>query len=130
MNAERCYREGCDGWVTGASDYCSPACEPEIVELQDRLPDVIDIARRLAAALALALYEGHPVYGNTTGWRGGIGGQTITQGCSFIDPPPGVDFTQHDLLSKPLREFMQAHPFDLNQAKDALRAELEADLHG
>lgn len=26
--AERCYRPGCDGWVTGASDYCSPECEP------------------------------------------------------------------------------------------------------
>jgi hypothetical protein len=24
---ERCYRPGCDGWVTGASDYCSLACE-------------------------------------------------------------------------------------------------------
>lgn len=24
--AERCYLPGCPGWVTGASDYCSPRC--------------------------------------------------------------------------------------------------------
>lgn len=27
--AERCYRPGCDGWVTGASDFCCEACERE-----------------------------------------------------------------------------------------------------
>ena len=27
--AEHCYRQGCDGWVTGASDYCSHDCEME-----------------------------------------------------------------------------------------------------
>lgn len=25
--AETCYRPGCEYWVTGASDYCSPECE-------------------------------------------------------------------------------------------------------
>lgn len=83
------------------------------------------LARRLAAALALALHEAHPSYANTAGWRGGIGGQAITPGCSFIDPPPGVTFTQNDVLSTPLREFLAAYPFDLAQAKADLRAELE-----
>lgn len=27
--AEHCYNEGCDNWITGASDYCSPECEFE-----------------------------------------------------------------------------------------------------
>jgi len=24
--AEHCYREGCENWITGASDFCSPQC--------------------------------------------------------------------------------------------------------
>lgn len=86
------------------------------------------LGRRLAAALALALHDGHPTYGSTARWRGGIGGQTVTTGCSFIDPPPGVTFTQHDLLSTPLREFLAAYPFDLTQTKANLRTELEQKL--
>lgn len=89
-----------------------------------------DMAERLATALALALYEGHPTYGSTAGWRGGVGGQAVTPGCAFIDPPPGFEFLQYDLLSTPLREFLEAHPFDLNQAKADLRAELEGKFHG
>jgi hypothetical protein len=86
-------------------------------------------AERLAAALSLALHEGHPVYSSTAGWRGGIGGQAMTPGCAFIDPSPGLEFTQYDLLSRPLREYLEQHPsFDLVKAKDALRAELEGEL--
>jgi len=33
--AEHCYRNGCDGWVTGASDYCSWECE-EIARAEHR----------------------------------------------------------------------------------------------
>jgi hypothetical protein len=89
-------------------------------------PDLL--AERLAAALALALYDAHPAYGSTAGWRGGVGGQAITQGCAFLDPPPGLEFTQYDLLSKPLREFLDAHPFDLEKARADLRAELQGEL--
>lgn len=89
--------------------------------------DLQTLSRRLAAALALALHDGHPTYGSTARWRGGIGGQAITTGCSFIDPPPGVTFTQNDVLSTPLREFLAAYPIDLEQAKANLRAELEND---
>lgn len=89
--------------------------------------DVQTLSRRLAAALALALHDGHPTYGSTARWHGGIGGQALTTGCSFIDPPPGVTFTQNDALSTPLREFLSAYPFDLDQVKTDLRAELEND---
>jgi hypothetical protein len=86
-------------------------------------------ARRLAAALALALHDAHPSYANTTGWRGGIGGQAVTQGCSFVDPPPNVFYTQQDVLSTPLRELLAADPtLDLATACHDLRAELEAPL--
>jgi hypothetical protein len=31
---EQCYRQGCDGAVTGASDYCSPECETRASQSQ------------------------------------------------------------------------------------------------
>jgi len=88
-------------------------------------------SERLAAALAFMLYDAHPVYGNTTGWRGGIGGQAITQGCSYIDPPPDAEWMDSglDLLSGPLRDYIRAHPdFDLDASKASLREELRALL--
>lgn len=85
---------------------------------------------RLAAALALALHDAHPVYANTTGWRGGVGGQSMTTGCSFIDPPPDADWTQYGLLSVPLREFLDKYPgYDLHLAKRTLREELLEKLY-
>ena len=36
--AEHCYRDGCDQWITGASDYCSPECEKAAQQLGDRTP--------------------------------------------------------------------------------------------
>lgn len=88
-------------------------------------------ADRLAAALALALHDAHPVYPSTAGWRGGIGGQALTTGCSIVDPPPDALWTQYDLLSTPLREWIEQHPeFDLHAAKDALREELLAQVRG
>lgn len=86
---------------------------------------------RLAAGLFLMLYDAHPVYGNTAGWRGGIGGAAITHGCSLIDPPPGDDWTQMDMPSKPLREWLQKHPeINIRAEADALKAELLRDLAG
>lgn len=52
------------------------------------MSEVISDEEVLAAALYAVLYVGHPVYGSTAGWRGGIGGQMSTPGCSMIDPPP------------------------------------------
>ena len=40
---------------------------------------------RFAAALFLAWYDLHPTYGSTALGRG-IGGQTISQGCSVVTP--------------------------------------------
>ena len=80
------------------------------------------VADDMAGALALALHDAHPSYGNTTGWRGGIGGQAITPGCHFNDPPPGEEWAQYDLLSTPLRAYLAEHPdFDLDAAKARVR---------
>jgi len=50
---------------------------------------------RLAAMLLLVLHDLHPVYGNTS-YRGrGIGGATITAGCSVNHP----EDAEYDLLN-------------------------------
>lgn len=60
-----------------------------------------------AAALKLSIVDAHPIYGSTATWHGGVGGQMLTQGCSFSDTPPTEewvtllqDFLQ-DMLSDP-----------------------------
>lgn len=71
-------------------------------------------ADRLAAALYGALVLAHPVYGNTTGWRGGIGGQAITAGCSLIDGNP-KHVEPLEKIDQVLRDYLTAHPgTDLN----------------
>lgn len=82
-------------------------------------------AEQLAAALHIALYDAHPTYGSTAGWRGGVGGQTLTPGCSFIDPPPRMEWLQNDGLSKPLRHYVDTHPlFRLHEAKRGMLGNL------
>ncbi len=89
----------------------------------------LTMCERLAASLALAIHDAHPVYSSTAKWRGGIGGQAMTQGCSFIDPPPDDDWTQYDLLSTALREYMLGSPeFDLGAAKKSMKEELLGKL--
>lgn len=86
-------------------------------------------AQRLAAMLDLVLHEAHPVYGSTTKWLGGIGGQAMTSHCSLTQgAPPGDEWAEWGMPSKPLREFMEAHPFALGAAKQQLKDELTADL--
>ena len=88
-----------------------------------------DTETRMAAALMLMLYDAHPTYSSTAGWRGGIGGQAITTGCNLIDPPPGGEWACYDLPSGPLREWLNEHPdVDIRAEADALKAELMAHL--
>jgi hypothetical protein len=101
-------------------------------------PDAIGRAKaearlvtKMAAALLLMCHDAHPSYANTTGWRGGIGGQSITQGCNIIDPPPGDEWAQWDMPSMPLREWLAQHPeVDVRAEADALKAELLREIHG
>lgn len=91
--------------------------------------DDLTLMKRLAAALLLAVVEAHPVYGNTTGHRGGIGGQALTPGCSFIDPPSrNEDWTQSGLLQTPVSELLAQYP---ELADDILNTmvELKAELN-
>src|SRR5574338_1696060 len=69
-------------------------------EARAALADERRMAGDLAAALLLVLHDAHPVYGNTAGWRGGVGGQTITRGCALVDPPPGFGRPEYDMPSQ------------------------------
>ena len=95
-----------------------------------KLARVEALAERLAASVLLLAHDAHPTYGNTTGWRGGIGGQTITDSCSVIDPPPGANWTQFGLPTTEARKWYQEHPFDLEATKATLKAEWTAALDG
>lgn len=65
--SEHCYREGCDGWVTGASDYCSETCEtsarliPTLGRIGEHVTNMADAMDRLReqARLATQAYEAY-----------------------------------------------------------------------
>lgn len=66
--AEHCYRDGCDRWVTGASDYCSEDCETVARELIPTMARIGEHAARAADAMdrlraeaqaAVVAYEGY-----------------------------------------------------------------------
>lgn len=81
-------------------------------------------AERMAAALAIAIFDAHPVYANTSGWRGGVGGAAMTTGCSIKDPPPRDEWISMT-LETPLRDYLRDHPeFDLAAAKEAVASDL------
>ena len=106
------------------------ATEAEVVTLRARLAAVEAHASRLAASLALTLYDAHPVYGSTALWHGGVGGQAITAHCAIINGgPPGMEWAEGYLPSMALREFIATTPgFDLDAAKAAMLADLRAAL--
>lgn len=87
---------------------------------------------RLAATVSLLLHDAHPVHGSTTTWRGGVGGQALTPACYIIDGPPGSEWTQYDLPSDSLREWVAERGMDaqsLDAAKDRERTHLLALLN-
>lgn len=97
--------------------------------MMSKLENMRRHAERLAAALDLVLHDAHPIYGSTALWHGGIGGQALTSHCAIINgAPPGEEWSEYDLPSKPLREFIQEHPFDLSGAKEELKHELKEML--
>ena len=122
-------RETARKWRDDPDFVCWCSCAtPRAVSPMDR--DDLTLEEQLVAALALALHDAHPVYGNTAGWRGGIGGQALTPSCSIIDPPPqDVGWTQGDVLSTPLRAWLAEHPeFDLEAAKESVKELVRWDV--
>ena len=121
----------CDNF-TGMAEVrqAADALIAEVRSLRAKVAAVEAHASRLAASLALTLYDAHPVYGSTALWYGGIGGQAITAHCAIINGgPPGMEWTESDLPSMALREFIAATPgFDLDAAKAAMLADLRAAL--
>lgn len=77
--------------VIGHETHAHQACRAlqQADELDRRRADILkEHADTLAAALRIAMYDAHPTYGSTATWHDGIGGQTVTTGCAFTDPPP------------------------------------------
>lgn len=80
-------------------------------------------ARRLAAALHMALFDAHPAYGSTAGWRGGTGGQMVTTGCSVTDPPPAQQFLA-DALVLVLRDYRDKWGADAQADREAILGQM------
>ena len=122
--------EPCDEYGSTVTTARAEAAEAEVVTLRAKVAAVEAHASRLAASLALTLYDAHPIYGSTALWYGGIGGQAITAHCAIINGgPPGMEWTESDLPSMALREFIAATPdFDLDAAKAAMLTDLRAAL--
>ena len=106
------------------------SAEAEVGTLRAKVAAVEAHASRLAASLALTLYDAHPVYGSTALWHGGVGGQAITAHCAIINGgPPGMEWADGYLPSMALSEFIAATPgFDLDAAKAAMLTDLRAAL--
>lgn len=121
---------GCDGSAWDRLPDDTQYAWNRTATLMAEVEQLRTLSERVGAAFALVHYDAHPVYGNTAGWRGGIGGATITQGCSIIDPPPDADWTQLDVPSGPLREYLSAFPFDLDSVKEAVKAEFTQSVRG
>lgn len=117
-------------WGDSANKEMILALVAEVRSLRAKVAEVEALAERLAASLALVLYDAHPVYGSTTLWRGGIGGQAMTAHCAIIHGgPPGMEWTESDLPSMALREFITATPgFNLDAAKADMLTDLRAAL--
>lgn len=96
-----------------------------LLTLRAKVAAVEAHASRLAASLALTLYDAHPVYGSTALWHGGVGVQAIT----FNGGPPGMEWAEGYLPSMALSEFIATTPgFDLDAAKAAMLTDLRAAL--
>ena len=106
------------------------SAEAEVGTLRAKVAAVEAHASRLAASLALTLYDAHPVYGSTALWHGGVGGQAITAHCAIINGgPPGMEWAEGYLPSMALSEFIATTPgFDLDAAKAAMLTDLRAAL--
>ena len=94
-------------------------------EREEELESMCD---RLAASVILLAYDAHPVYANTTGWRGGIGGAAMTPGCSIINPPPGEIWAECDMPTSVAREWIMQRDTDHAAIKEQLKAEWTAAL--
>ena len=96
--------------------------------MSEREVELERMCNRLAASVLLLAHDAHPTYANTTGWRGGIGGAAITQGCSIVDMPPGDWWTQMDMPTAVAREWIMSNPFDFESVKAELREEWNAEI--
>lgn len=90
--------------------------------------EAVATADELAASVLLLAHDAHPVYANTAGWRGGIGGQAMTPSCSIVDPPPDALWTQCDMPTEVARDWIRTRDTDWEATKKRLRDRWTAAL--
>ena len=92
--------------------------------------DDLTLMKRLAGAVYLAVREAHPVYGNSAGAHGGVGGQALTPSCLFLHPANRDEhWTQYEVLLKPILDLTKEYPWlNIKECADDLKAELLAEF--
>lgn len=106
-------------WPGATWPQARPAIVAAVMAALGELWSDNSIEIRLAASLYAVLYNAHTVHSNTTGPHGGVGGQAITSHCHIIHPhPASMYWTQLDLPSEFLREWIKKHP-DVDIAAEA-----------
>jgi hypothetical protein len=98
-------------------------------DLRAEIERLKSLGDELAATVLLLTYDAHPVYGSTATWRGGIGGQAMTQGCSVIDPPPGAEWLQLGVTCGPVHMWLRERgELDLEKIKSELISKWKKQL--
>jgi len=82
----------------------------------------------LTALLYLLRYDLHPVYGNTSHRGRGIGGQTMTPGCS-VNHPEGSELALLNLIDDAIHRHFEAAGEDRHHRITRVINALRADAH-
>lgn len=89
--------------------------------------ETVAVADEMAAVLDITLRDAHPVFGSTTKWHGGIGGQMMTAHCSLTQgAPPGDQWADINRLCRWVQEWIDLRGTDLDMVhtREAIKAEL------
>lgn len=90
-------------------------------ELEEEIAELKRQNARLAATVLMVTYDAHPVYSNTTGPHGGIGGQSMTGWCNVIHGYDKKDWVwELGLHTAEAREVFQAGEFDYQKVREEL----------
>lgn len=90
-----------------------------------------ELNARLATTVLMVTYDAHPTYPNTTGPRGGIGGQAMTGWCNVIHGYDKNDAVwQYGIHTRDAREVVREEEINLDQMKEKLMKEWMEELNG
>jgi hypothetical protein len=93
-------------------------------ELEAGVERLEKLNARLAATVLMLTYDAHPVWANTAGPGGGIGGQSMTPSCSVIHPHDKAAWIwEMGIHTEEAREVFKADKFDYQTIRNELWAE-------